>query len=202
MRNRTSSLRSRDAGANKFVPLIKNKHVCTWKITRTFNYKHNLCPNAAVPLNGMYLNIPSTERRTLFGPQGAQARPGRPLLMRGRSLLALSSRYLYISLARCQVIDRTKWDFFILWLILSKIYMVFSFHDDVMTLDHFQHYWSFVIGIHRPARESIHKGPVMRSLMCTTLFTWQKISPKQSSYGDSSSCGESSWYTWDVKVID
>ena len=67
VRNRYSSLRSCDASANKFVAWIKTcQYLKIEKITRRFNYKHKLCQNAAPPLNGLHLNIPSTKCRTLF----------------------------------------------------------------------------------------------------------------------------------------
>ena len=42
----------------KKIPMLENK-------TRRFNYKSKICQNAALPLNGMHLNIPSTECWTL-----------------------------------------------------------------------------------------------------------------------------------------
>ena len=63
-------------------------------IARRFNYKHKFGQSSALPLNGMHLLIPSTEYRTIFGPQLAQARPVRPLLMRGRSQLGQSSWHM------------------------------------------------------------------------------------------------------------
>ena len=57
-------------------------------------WKRNTQPkirqNAALPLNGMHLNSPSTE----CWPQAARARPVWAMLMRGRLLLGQSSRYL------------------------------------------------------------------------------------------------------------
>ena len=64
------------------------------KKTRRINYKPEIRQNAALPLNGMHLNIPSTECWTPVGPQAAQARPEWTMLMQGRSLLGQSSRYL------------------------------------------------------------------------------------------------------------
>ena len=41
------------------------KHIDAWKKTLIFNHKPKLCQNAALLLNGMYQNIPSTECWTL-----------------------------------------------------------------------------------------------------------------------------------------
>ena len=64
------------------------------KKTRGINYKLKIRQNEALPLNGMHSNSPSIECWTPVGPQAAQARPEWTMLMRGRSLLGQSSRYL------------------------------------------------------------------------------------------------------------
>ena len=64
------------------------------KKARRINYKPQIRQNAASPLNGMHLNSPSTECWMPVGPQAAHARPEWTMLMRGRSLLGQSSRYL------------------------------------------------------------------------------------------------------------
>ena len=61
-----------------------------------FNYKAKRCRNAALPLNGMHLNIPSTEFGRFVWPQADQTRPGRAVFMRGRSPFGQSSWYLAI----------------------------------------------------------------------------------------------------------
>ena len=55
------------------------------------NYKRTLCQNAALPLNGTF-HQQNVGR--FVGPQAAQTRPGWATLMRGRSFLGQSSRYL------------------------------------------------------------------------------------------------------------
>ena len=67
-----------------------------WKSSsrsRDTNYKPKLCQNAALPLNGVHLNNPSTECWKFCWAATARARPGWAVLMRGLSLLGQSSRY-------------------------------------------------------------------------------------------------------------
>ena len=67
VRNWNSRLRSRDAGAliHCIMCFLDKKYYWLKKHTHSFNYKHKLCQNAALSLNGMHLNIPSTECSTL-----------------------------------------------------------------------------------------------------------------------------------------
>ena len=92
-----SSLRSIDAGALiHCIMCFLDKNSNAWKHTHTrrFNHKAKICQNAALPLNGMHLSIPSSECWTFVRPQAAQPQPGWALRMLGHSLLGQSSRYL------------------------------------------------------------------------------------------------------------
>ena len=92
VRNWKSTLRSLDDGALIHCILCYlDKDINDWKKIRKLNYKRTLCQNAALPLNGTF-HQQNVGR--FVGPQAAQTRPGWAMLMRGRSFLGQSSRYL------------------------------------------------------------------------------------------------------------
>ena len=47
---------------------------------------------------------------------------------------------------------------------LKRHSTVFSLCDDIVTGNHFSHYWPFVSGIYQSPADSHHKGPVMQTL--------------------------------------
>ena len=52
------------------------------------------------------------------------------------------------------------------------IYMIFKHHDDVIKWKHFPRYWPFVLGIHRSAVNSPHKGQWRGALMFSFICAW------------------------------
>ena len=61
--------------------------------------------------------------------------------------------------------------------IVSNVYPILSFHDDVIELKHFPRYWTFVRGIHRWPVNSPHKGQWHGALMffffiCACINSW------------------------------
>ena len=65
---------------------------------------------------------------------------------------------------------------------------VLAEHDGVMTWTLFPHYWPFVRGIHRSTMDSLHKGPVVRTV-CLFYIIPSKLLTKHS--GDR--WAETSW---------
>ena len=64
------------------------------KNTRRFNYQQNICQNAILPLNGMHVNIPSTECWTPCRAASSSGTAWVGNAYAGRSPLGQSSRYL------------------------------------------------------------------------------------------------------------
>ena len=67
---------------------------CLKKETRRINNKPKICQNVALQLNGMHLNSASTECWTPCRTASSSGTAWVAMLIRGRSLLGQSSRYL------------------------------------------------------------------------------------------------------------